>query len=111
MMPHPTESFRPGEDLENSGHFGPILENQTTLNWLLSREQKGRKRTLDLSRRWVPENPGVCIDKTHSRVYSGQFSQSGDLYFAGCQDFAIRLYDSSDPYKFRLKKVINAIAG
>lgn len=34
-------------------------------------------------------------------VYSGQFSDDGNFFFSCCQDFKVRLYDTSNPYDWK----------
>ncbi|CEM08131.1 unnamed protein product [Vitrella brassicaformis CCMP3155] len=43
-----------------------------------------------------------------SRVYGGHFGADGKLFFTACQDAKIRLYDSTNPNKFKLLKEVVA---
>jgi WD repeat-containing protein 23 len=34
-------------------------------------------------------------------IYSGQFSDDGNFFFSCCQDFNVRMYDTSNPYNWK----------
>lgn len=40
-------------------------------------------------------------------VYSGQFSDDGNFYYSVCQDFKVRMYDTSNPYNWRHYKTVS----
>jgi WD repeat-containing protein 23 len=40
-------------------------------------------------------------------VYSGQFSDDGNFFFACVKDFKVRMYDTSNPYKWRYYKTVD----
>ncbi|KAB8596092.1 hypothetical protein FH972_025801 [Carpinus fangiana] len=40
------------------------------------------------------------------RCYSGQFSHDGKFYFSSCQDFNVRLYDTTDPLEWKQIKTL-----
>lgn len=40
-------------------------------------------------------------------VYSGQFSDDGNFFFSCCQDFKVRLYDTSSPYEWKHYKTVS----
>lgn len=42
-----------------------------------------------------------------SSVYSGQFSDDGDFFFACGHDFRVRLYDTSNPYVWKHYKTVS----
>ena len=40
-------------------------------------------------------------------VYSGQFSDDGNFFFSCCQDFNVRMYDTSNPYNWKHYKTVS----
>lgn len=40
-------------------------------------------------------------------IYSGQFSDDGNFFFSCCQDFNVRLYDTSNPYNWKHYKTVS----
>jgi WD repeat-containing protein 23 len=40
-------------------------------------------------------------------VYSGQFSDDGNFFFSCVKDFKVRMYDTSNPYKWRYYKTVD----
>ncbi|RKP11028.1 WD40-repeat-containing domain protein, partial [Thamnocephalis sphaerospora] len=50
---------------------------------------------------FVPNSEGAVTQTFEDRVYSGQFSEDGTLFYACTQDFVVHLFDASDPLNFR----------
>ncbi|KAM0751222.1 WD40 repeat-like protein [Meredithblackwellia eburnea MCA 4105] len=42
----------------------------------------------------VPNHAGTEVAQFTSKVYSGQYSDDGSFFYAGCQDFRIYIYDT-----------------
>lgn len=40
-------------------------------------------------------------------IYSGQFSDDGNFFFSCCQDFKVRMYDTSNPYNWKHYKTVS----
>lgn len=53
----------------------------------------------------VPKDNADMIIHYNTRCYSGQFSDDGNFFFTCCQDFKVRMYDTSDPYNWSYYKV------
>lgn len=47
----------------------------------------------------------------NDRCYSGQFSDDGNFFFSCAQDFRVRMYDTSNPYRWRYYKTVNYLGG
>lgn len=56
----------------------------------------------------VPNKLEYTINVDNSRVYGGRFTSKGNLYYCSSQDI-IGIYNSSNPYKFKKIKSINAL--
>ncbi len=44
-------------------------------------------------------------------IYSGQFSDDGNFFFSVCQDYKVRMYDTSNPYDWKHYKTVNYPGG
>ncbi|KAG6112365.1 hypothetical protein E4U13_004306 [Claviceps humidiphila] len=54
--------------------------------------------------------PGTTVEKIihyDDPVYSGQFSDDGNFFFSCCQDFRVRMYDTSNPYNWTHYKTVS----
>jgi DDB1- and CUL4-associated factor 11 len=54
----------------------------------------------------IPPSAADTIIHYDARCYSGQFSDDGTFFFSCGQDFKIRLYDTSNPYRWNYYKTI-----
>ena len=55
----------------------------------------------------IPSSTADTIIHYNSRCYSGQFSDDGNFFFSCAQDFKVRMYDTSNPYKWKYYKTVN----
>jgi DDB1- and CUL4-associated factor 11 len=54
----------------------------------------------------IPSSNADVIIHYDSPVYSGQFSDDGNFFFACVKDFKVRMYDTSNPYKWKYYKTV-----
>ena len=54
--------------------------------------------------RLIPASNADTIIHYNARCYSGQFSDDGNFFFSCAQDFKVRMYDTSNPYKWKYYK-------
>lgn len=54
----------------------------------------------------IPSSNADMIVHYNQPVYSGQFSDDGNFFFAVNKDFRVRMYDTSNPYKWRYYKTV-----
>ena len=55
----------------------------------------------------IPGSRAEQIIHYDDPVYSGQFSDDGNFFFSCCQDFKVRMYDTSNPYNWKLYKTVS----
>lgn len=55
----------------------------------------------------IPSGRAETTISFRSPIYSGQFSDDGDFFFACGHDFRVRLYDTSNPYAWKHYKTVN----
>lgn len=55
----------------------------------------------------IPSSNADTIIHYNARCYSGQFSDDGNFFFSCAQDFKVRMYDTSNPYKWRYYKTVH----
>lgn len=48
--------------------------------------------------------PDLLINNHQARGYCGQFSDDGNFFFTCSQDFKVRMYDTSNPYRWKYYK-------
>ena len=60
---------------------------------------------MNLTQRWLP-NKSYKHDLLESRVYIGQWSADGESFVAGFQNQLIRVYDTTDVRKWKVRKDI-----
>ncbi|KAI0011374.1 WD40-repeat-containing domain protein [Xylariaceae sp. FL0662B] len=107
-----------GRELMNSGTFG-INDIQTTIHSKKRLAQRIVDRELGIgdrsSRRanqgmmaqsMIPSTDADMIINYDDNVYSGQFSDDGNFFFACVKDFKVRMYDTSNPYNWRHYKTV-----
>ncbi len=55
----------------------------------------------------IPSSTADTIIHYNSRSYSGQFSEDGNFFFSCAQDFKVRMYDTSNPYRWKYYKTVS----
>ncbi|POS87714.1 hypothetical protein EPUL_000319 [Erysiphe pulchra] len=59
----------------------------------------------------IPSSVADMIIQFENPVYSGQFSDDGNFFFAVNKDFKVRMYDTSNPYHWRYYKTVSYPSG
>lgn len=59
----------------------------------------------------LPSSKADFIIHSDNRCYSGQFSDDGNLFYSCAQDFKVRVYDTSNPYKWKYVKTLEYWGG
>lgn len=108
-----------GRDLMWTGTFGnnerpeDTIEQKKRLSIRLMRREMdlgnpGRQKALNglLRQGLIPSSKADTIIHYNARCYSGQFSNDGNFFFSCGQDFRVRMYDTSNPYKWKYYKVV-----
>ena len=54
----------------------------------------------------IPASNADMIIHFDEPVYSGQFSDDGNFFFSANKDYKVRMYDTSNPYKWRYYKTV-----
>ncbi|PHH77125.1 hypothetical protein CDD82_3655 [Ophiocordyceps australis] len=100
-----------GAQLMRSGVFGAppdhVRSKKRVARRLLERELGignlgQRKRNSDiLAQSMIPASVVEQVIHYEDPVYSGQFSDDGNFFFSCCQDFKVRMYDTSNPYQWK----------
>ncbi|KAK8204956.1 WD40-repeat-containing domain protein [Phyllosticta capitalensis] len=69
----------------------------------------GRQRLRNniISQSLIPSSKADTIIHYDARCYSGQFSNDGNFFFSCAQDFKVRMYDTSNPYKWKYYKTVD----
>jgi len=139
LRPHPPKTFEPqpaGTALMESGFFGindheDGLSKQTkpesqegqmrrrkkVATRIMQRElglgSPGKERSYNrlVSQELLPSTKADTIINYEERCYSGQFSEDGNFFFSCCQDFRVRMYDTSNPYSWRHYKTVPYLSG
>jgi len=109
-----------GRDLMWSGTFGNNDRPEDTVKRkkqlaykLLNREMglgsHGRQMALNglIHQDLIPSSKAEMIIHYNDRCYSGQFSNDGNFFFSCGQDFKVRLYDTSNPYRWEYYKAVD----
>ncbi|KEY65878.1 hypothetical protein S7711_05880 [Stachybotrys chartarum IBT 7711] len=100
-----------GEKLMQSGRFGAhnddrrgrkgiflrALDKELGLGGAFSRKKAHDLMVQDM----IPSTRADTIIHYEDPVYSGQFSDDGNFFFSCCQDFKVRMYDTSNPYNWK----------
>ncbi|TQW01048.1 hypothetical protein V2A60_002066 [Cordyceps javanica] len=112
-----------GRKLMQSGTFGSSNEavrqgaTKRIARRMLERElgigdRRQRTRNADLiAQSLVPSTKVEQIIHYDDPVYSGQFSDDGNFFFSVCQDFKVRMYDTSNPYRWQHYKTVSYPGG
>lgn len=111
-VPHPE-----GQKLIEAGVFGtnepqlnPIrrkkkLAYRTMMRELGSQSPGGEQGRGRLMRQdMIPSKQADVTIGFPARGYCGQFSEDGNFFFTGSQDFCVRLYDTSNPFQWKFFK-------
>ncbi|KAL5331480.1 hypothetical protein ACEPPN_001011 [Leptodophora sp. 'Broadleaf-Isolate-01'] len=115
-----------GTELMNSGTFGSNEAHVVTSN---DRNSIGKKKKLALrildrelaiespakqklnqrlmAQGMIPASNADMIIHYDEPVYSGQFSDDGNFFFSANKDYKVRMYDTSNPYKWRYYKTVD----
>ncbi|KAI0125294.1 WD40-repeat-containing domain protein, partial [Xylariales sp. AK1849] len=107
-----------GMDLMNSGTFGatearsPLSAKKRIARRILDRElgigngtsQRVNQRLMAQS--MIPSTDAEMIINYDEPVYSGQYSDDGNFFYACVKDFKVRMYDTSNPYNWRHYKTV-----
>jgi WD repeat-containing protein 23 len=64
-----------------------------------------------ISQTMIPSTQADSIINYNHRCYSGQFSDDGNFFFSCAQDFKVRMYDTSNPYKWKYYKTAHYYGG
>lgn len=75
----------------------------------LGTETGGRHRANQrlMVQNMIPSTMADTVIHYSSPVYSGQFSDDGNFFFACVKDLKVRMYDTSNPYKWRYYKTVD----
>ncbi|KAI1766755.1 WD40 repeat-like protein [Hypoxylon sp. FL1150] len=108
-----------GRELMNSGIFGandvrlsPISSRKRLARRILDRElgigdRASRKVNQNaMAQSMIPTTDAEMIINYEDNVYSGQFSDDGNFFFACVKDMKVRMYDTSNPYSWRHYKTV-----
>jgi len=105
-----------GTKLMHSGVFGANeqrADKKQLARRILDRElglgdRRDRKQNQDLmAQGMIPSTNPEMIVHYDDPVYSGQFSDDGNFFYACGHDFKVRMYDTSNPYNWRYYKTVN----
>ncbi|KAM0417361.1 hypothetical protein ACHAPT_012595 [Fusarium lateritium] len=80
-----------------------MLERELALG---NREDRLRNNAL-ITQSMIPRSRADHIVHFDDPVYSGQFSDDGNFFFACSQDFKVRMYDTSNPYNWKHYKTVS----
>jgi len=114
-----------GTELMNSGKFG---SNEAQAISSADRNNIGKKKKLAMrvlerelavgnsakrglnnrlmAQGMIPSSNADMIIHFNQPVYSGQFSDDGNFFFSANRDFKVRMYDTSNPYKWKYYKTV-----
>ncbi|KAI1460071.1 WD40 repeat-like protein [Annulohypoxylon moriforme] len=107
-----------GRELMDSGTFGvndiytPILSKKQLARRVLDRELGIGNRSSRqinqgmMAQSMIPSSDAEMIINYDDNVYSGQFSDDGNFFFACVKDMKVRMYDTSNPYNWRHYKTV-----
>ncbi|KAF4772802.1 WD repeat domain-containing protein [Colletotrichum scovillei] len=106
-----------GTKLMHSGVFGAndyrVTKKKQLARRILDRElglgdRRDRKQNQDLmAQGMIPSTNPEMIVHYDDPVYSGQFSDDGNFFYACGHDFKVRMYDTSNPYNWKYYKTVN----
>ncbi|KAH7308468.1 WD40-repeat-containing domain protein [Stachybotrys elegans] len=99
-----------GRKLMRSGQFGVSEDRRYRKHRIrraldrmvgLGTPEETRANNALLTQSMVPGTRAEQIIHYDDPIYSGQFSDDGNFFFSCCQDFNIRMYDTSNPYDWK----------
>jgi len=106
-----------GRKLMASGKFGTEEQKRGTLRSRKKMAYRTMMRELGLgspgsersrnsliAHDMIPSTKPDTIINYNARCYSGQFSEDGNFFFSCSQDFKVRMYDTSNPYRWKYYK-------
>ncbi|OLN86087.1 LEC14B protein [Colletotrichum chlorophyti] len=106
-----------GTKLMHSGAFGAneyrVKKKKQLARRILDRELglgdgRERRQNQDLmAQDMIPSTNPEMIVHYDDPVYSGQFSDDGNFFYACGHDFKVRMYDTSNPYNWKYYKTVN----
>jgi DDB1- and CUL4-associated factor 11 len=107
----------------HEGHFGVNeLPNETSLQKTLAmrllrrelglgdEEERNRLRSV-IPQGLIPVTKPEMIINFDACVFSGQFSDDGNFFYACGKDFKVRMYDTSNPHAWRHYKTVSYPGG
>ncbi|KAK4989477.1 hypothetical protein LTR50_003221 [Elasticomyces elasticus] len=116
---YPKVPSEEGRKLMESGTFGTNERSQDTYKRKKKLAYRTMVRELGLgspgrqrcegkimSQGLLPGTKADLIINYNARCYSGQFSDDGNFFYSCSQDFKVRMYDTSNPYKWKYYKVL-----
>lgn len=73
----------------------------------------GRQRGANkiMSQSMIPDSAADSIINYNAPCYSGQFSDDGNFFFSCAKDFRVRMYDTSNPYRWKYYKTAHYLGG
>ncbi|KAK1838671.1 WD repeat protein [Colletotrichum chrysophilum] len=104
-----------GTKLMHSGAFGSNkyrVSKKQLARRMLDRElglggRRDRQQNQDLmAQGMIPSTTPEMIVHYDDPVYSGQFSDDGNFFYACGHDFKVRMYDTSNPYDWKYYKTV-----
>lgn len=72
---------------------------------------KQKINKLAMAQGMIPASNADMIIHYNQPVYSGQFSDDGNFFFSVNKDYRVRMYDTSNPYKWRYYKTVDYPGG
>ncbi|KAF4630590.1 hypothetical protein G7Y89_g7547 [Cudoniella acicularis] len=121
-----------GRELMNSGTFGSneaqSVSPEDDEDERMQKKKKLARRILDrelatdsyagqklnqrlMAQGMLPSSNADMIIHYNQPVYSGQFSDDGNFFFSANKDYRVRMYDTSNPYKWRYYKTVEYPSG
>jgi WD repeat-containing protein 23 len=113
-----------GQELMFEGTFGnnerrvsKVAQDKTLARRILERELGGygygreKVETSLMKQDLIPNSTADTVISYDSRCYCGQFSFDGSFYFTSGRDMTVRLYDTSNPYRWKYHKSIQSTNG
>lgn len=111
-----------GRELMSSGVFGRNEMSRLRTKKKLARRLLDRELGLGtksareanqsaMAQSLIPSTEAESTIYYHSPVYSGQFSDDGNFFYSCVKDFKVRMYDTSNPYKWRHYKTVHYPGG
>ncbi|KAL2034181.1 hypothetical protein VTO58DRAFT_104895 [Aureobasidium pullulans] len=121
---YPKVPSEAGKKLMESGNFGTTERPRGTFGRKRKLAYRNMMRELGLggfgaqknanrliSQHMIPSTQADSIINYNHRCYSGQFSDDGNFFFSCAQDFKVRMYDTSNPYKWKYYKTAHYYGG